>query len=548
MNKIKLAIALVLFPSLALAQANVAQWERFEVSYKYQTEQNPFTDIDLDAVFIHEDGETISVNGFYDDDDTFLLRFMPKKIGKWTFTTQSNIPELNGKTGSLVCTTPKSHGMVSAGNDHDFVYGDGVQYHPVGTTSYCWTYGDENLRNQTLKSIEESGFNKVRFCIFPNTSLKDADYEYPFVLLSSKKNLKKELKNDEVNGNGEKGTQDYVWDFNRFNTKFFRHIESCIDRLDEIGVEADVILFDPYDRGRWGFDRMTMDTNLRYLKYIVARLGSFKNVWWSMANEWDYLKHLNVEQWKQMTEFVSKTDPYHHLLSIHGSTATYFDYNLPYITHASIQDHGPLYNHEGAATVRNIFPKPIIFDEVCYEGDHNNRWGQLSGEEMIQRMWTGIIGGTYVTHGESYTKNPEYSKGVYFLSSGGVYRGTAPARIKFMRSILEALPAPPRLADRSWDPMTASCGDGTYLIYFGTEKPKLWAFSLPMKNDRFTRLEGGEKFKVEIIDTWNMTISDCSETFEVVPAKVRRVADKDGKKVKLPGKPYIMIKITKLEN
>lgn len=547
MRNIILSIVLLLFPFLSLAQKYVEQWERFELSYEYHTLQNPFTDIELNAVFAHEDGEKVFVNGFYDDDNTFRLRFMPKKRGKWTYVTSSNIDALNGKTGSIVCTAAtKSHGMVEVGNDQDFIYSDGKQYYPVGTTSYCWIYGDEELRNLTLKSIKESEFNKIRFCIFPNTSLKETDTDYPFVMLSSRKNNKKEVENDEVNGNGEKGNLDYVWDYSKFNTTFFRKLENCIDRLDEIGVEADIILFDPYDRGRWGFNRMTMDINIRYLKYIIARIGAFNNVWWSMANEWDYLKHLNVEQWKQMAEFVSETDPYNHLLSIHGSTATYFDYNLPYFSHASIQDHGPLYNHEGAATVRNIFLKPIIFDEVCYEGDHKNRWGQLSGQEMIQRMWTGIIGGTYVTHGESYIQNPEYSKGVYFLSNGGAYRGTAPARIKFMRSVLEALPAPPRLADCSWDPMTAGCGDGTYLIYFGAEKPRSWEFSLPMKNDRFAKLKGNEKFKVEIIDTWNMTITECHDTFEVTPTEVKRVKDKKGRKVKLPGKPYMMIKITQV--
>ena len=29
----------------------------------------------------------------------------------------------------------------------------------------------------------------------------------------------------------------------------------CIrDRLNRLGIEADLILFHPYDKGRWGFD------------------------------------------------------------------------------------------------------------------------------------------------------------------------------------------------------------------------------------------------------------------------------------------------------
>jgi len=57
----------------------------------------------------------------------------------------------------------------------------------------------------------------------------------------------------------------------------------------------------------------------------------------------------------------------------------------------------------GAASIaRNIYNKPIIYDEVGYEGNLKQRWGRYSGEEMNHLIWMGIIGGTYVTHGESY--------------------------------------------------------------------------------------------------------------------------------------------------
>ena len=49
-----------------------------------------------------------------------------------------------------------------------------------------------------------------------------------------------------------------------------------------MGIEADLILFNPYDR--WGFARMGMENNLEYLKYVIARLASYKDVWWALAN------------------------------------------------------------------------------------------------------------------------------------------------------------------------------------------------------------------------------------------------------------------------
>ena len=40
--------------------------------------------------------------------------------------------------------------------------------------------------------------------------------------------------------------------------------------------------------------------------------------------------------------------------------------------------------------MKNIYKKPIIFDEVCYEGNMDNRWGSLSGQEYLYRLWQGL--------------------------------------------------------------------------------------------------------------------------------------------------------------
>ena len=79
-------------------------------------------------------------------------------------------------------------------------------------------------------------------------------------------------------------------------------MEKRIDQLNRLGIEADLILFHPYDKGRWGFDAMSNEVNVRYIKYITARLASFRNVWWSMANEWDYVKSENCGRLEAVDE------------------------------------------------------------------------------------------------------------------------------------------------------------------------------------------------------------------------------------------------------
>ena len=540
-NTKRLSLTCLLFVMTCLTlnaqNTNVPMWDRFEKSFTLKTEKNPFTDIDFTATFIHEgDGVKMTVDGFYDGDDTFKIRFMPTLKGKWYYITRSSERELNRQEGSLICTdpAPNQKGMVQAGNDQNFVYPDGSLYHPVGTTSYAWIHSDNDRQEQTYKTMEETGFNKLRFCVFPNNSVYEWPTIYPFKLL--KKSYSEEQKKDV-----------YLWDFSRFDVKFFQHLDKVVERLRDMKIEADLILFTPYDAGLWGFDRMSMENNMRYLKYVVARLASYSNIWWSMANEWDLVRAKTYDQWIEMSKFVAEKDPYHHLLSIHGGTAVYIDYNLPFYTHASIQDQGPLYNFEGAATVRNIFHKPILFDEVCYEGDHASRWAQLSGEQMLERIWMGLIGGTYVTHGECFVDDMHNDKnytGYAFLATGGKFRGTCPSRIKFTRKILDSMPYSIRLADQSWDDKTACAGPDHYFIYFASEKPKKWTFDLPTKCSRWPRLTAGKRFKVDIIDTWNMTTTTVKDVFVTKLADNRyRFIDENGKSIKLPGKPYILLHI-----
>ena len=269
-RKLTMSAVAWLLASTAFAQQQVPMWERFEQCYNCHTEKNPFTDVTLTAIFRHEtSGETVKVDGFYDGDDTYRLRFMPTKKGKWTFTTRSSEKEMNMQEGSLLCTDAVTKGMVQA-SGQSFVYPDGTLYHPVGTTSYAWIHSTKERQEQTYQSLQKAAFNKLRFCVFPNNSVNELPEIYPFKLVSSKKDAE--------------GKTHYVWDYTRFDVKFFQHLDEVVDRLRTLGIEADLILFTPYDGGFWGFDRMTMENNNRYLRYIVARLASFSNIWRRCGN------------------------------------------------------------------------------------------------------------------------------------------------------------------------------------------------------------------------------------------------------------------------
>jgi len=116
-----------------------------------------------------------------------------------------------------------------------------------------------------------------------------------------------------------------------------------------------------------------------------------------------------------------------------------------------------------------------------------------------------------------------------------------------LRKIVEEGPGPLTLSDISRDNITATAGDGYYIVYFGKQVSDNWLFNLPAKNSSFKKLTAGTKFKVEIIDSWEMTIEQVPLIFETSNENDDRLLDKELRKVRLPSKPYIALRITEIK-
>ena len=520
--------------------ANVEQWGLFELELPGSADGNPYLEVELAAQFTHAD-RTVTVAGFYDGDGIYRVRFMPDTQGAWRYRTQSNSAALNDAEGTFTCVAPAetNHGPVRVVDAYHFAYADGTPYHPVGTTCYVWNLQGDELEEQTLATLRRAPFNKLRFCVFPKRYRfnENEPPSYPFP--------------GEVRREGEPppfalGPQtapppDY-WDFSRFNPAYFQHLEQRIGDLQALGIEADLILFHPYDTGAWGFDRMPPEVNRRYLKYIVARLAAFRNLWWSFANEYELLFDHTMADWDDYFQLVQEADPYGHPRSIHQIVRMY-DHTKPWVTHCSIQ-------HQDVAQITNWlrqYGKPVVIDECGYEGDISMTWGDLSPQEMVLRFWLGFADGGYVGHGETYWNAEEQ----LWWSKGGVLRGESIPRIAWLRQVIEQVPgaglvplSPTRFsALNSMDEATAlfsaadraaaiigehpfnliagaHSGTDYYLLYFGTHQPRFREFNLP---------EGA--FRIAILDTWNMTITQVADDAR---GRVR---------IELPVRPYQAVRI-----
>lgn len=144
---------------------------------------------------------------------------------------------------------------------------------------------------------------------------------------------------------------------------------------------------------------------------------------------------------------------------------------------------------------------------------------------MVKRFWEGCVQGAYVTHGETFFSDDD----ILWWSRGGALKGESAPRIAYLRKIMEELSMPLTQwkedvfgdfeqsnqddADGFFqlfsniDPGTAAdldwkdaqygghIGDDVYIKYLGQQACRLAIFHLPKT----------EKYKIEVIDSWNMT-------------------------------------------
>ncbi len=504
-------------PAKPSAPATAEQWGVYELTLKGPAEGNPFVEVRISATFTNG-AITREVPGFYDGDDNYRIRFMPETTGTWHYETKSNRWQLTGQLGSFVATprAKGNHGPVRVHNTFHFAYADGTPFKQIGTTIYNWLDTPEEWQEQTLKTLATAPFNKVRMLILPQTDAfrkKLPPPRWPFV-----------------------GTPPRGWDFTRFNPDYFRHYEQRLAQLRDLGIEADLILFNPYGKP-WGFDTMDAVTDERYVRYVVARFSAYRNVWWSIANEFDFLRTKTTADWDRYFQIVQETDPYEHLRSIHNGSLIY-DHNKPWVTHVSIQNGAAVEEPGRAQMYRDVYRKPVVYDEVKYEGDSLYRWGNLSGREMVHRFWCGTVAGTYVGHGDYFYTDETDT----WTSFGGALRGESAPRLAFLRKILEEGP-PEGLdpIDKWQDPSAAGKPGDYYLVYFGREAPTEWKFQL-YKNG----VADGQRFKAEILDTWEMTVTPVDGEFLTKKKDGYHYVDAKGRSITLPGKPGIALRLRRL--
>ena len=249
------------------------------------------------------------------------------------------------------------------------------------------------------------------------------------------------------------------------------------------GIEADMLIFNATMAGNSGSTRHR-GRGCRLPALPRRRLSAYPNVWWSLCNEFDKLEGLLARRavGRAMGALLAEIDPHEHLSSIHNWMWLY-DNNRPWVTHASIQN--------GSATHR-VRPrercigtcrrKPVVLDEIKYEGDIPERWGHLEPRQLVHQFWIATVAGCYASHGESFPtdeRQPAHGRGRNAARRAPGATGLPPRD-----------PGRPRRA--GLDPIDNVGRPGVrrrrpgeqYVQYFGRSGPASWAFRLPQGDQR----------------------------------------------------------------
>lgn len=484
------------------------KWGLFELSRLGRSDGNPYLDYHISATFIGE-REKKTVEGFYDGEGVYRVRFMPSFEGEYRYRISGDFAdEISEPEGRFFVTAPSpdNHGPVRADGIR-LRYADGSRYDSIGTTCYAWAVQPLALQEQTLETLENSPFNKLRFCVFPKF------YEYntrePLTLPFERGSgegldpaLVETASQTGLSFPGMKSAPfDFAFDYTRPNAEHFQRYDQRIRQLMELGIEADLILMHPYDR--WGMNQMSRAASAQYLRYMAARYGAFRNVWWSLANEYDLVFSRKPEDWDFYGETIAAADPYSHLLSVHNCFRA-FDFSKGWVTHCSLQRTDFYVTTETTDQYLTQYGKPVVWDEICYEGNLGYGWGNITAEELVRRFWEGALRGGHCGHGETYLDPDE----VIWWSHGGVLKGESPARLAFLREVLKDVPGDGLLKGQgSFDELVGFSGghrgEGRSICYdysihyLGIMRPALRVLDLPED----------ARYQVDLIDTLNMTIT-----------------------------------------
>jgi len=268
--------------------ADVDLWKMFEQDFTSIKEYaNPLYDVkEFNVTFKSPTGRVKKINGFWDGETNWKVRFCPDEIGIWTFSTSCSDEEntgLNDISGTFDCIN-------QSGNLE--IYTKGEITHPRGT--YYLTYSDGTPFFWTA-------------CTAWNGALLSTEKEWDTYLQHRSEHgytviqfVTTQWRGCAANSRGQVAFEGsgYI----TLNVDFFKHLDSKVKRINDYGlVAAPVLLWAlPFGQGMElspGYYLPVREAVL-LARYMVARYGGY-HVIWILGGDGKYIDEFE-QRWKNI--------------------------------------------------------------------------------------------------------------------------------------------------------------------------------------------------------------------------------------------------------
>jgi Domain of unknown function (DUF5060)/Putative collagen-binding domain of a collagenase len=353
---------------------------------------NPF-DYNFTATVTAPSGRKYTVPGFFDGNgaggaigNVWKVRIYTDQIGTWRWTTSSNVPGLNGLSGT-VAVSGKITGAFSRGpvvenpaRPRTLMYQEGVPVFLTGkfldaaATSplkFSHTMFSEKLtdtnRQAMLSRHLGMGLNKINV-YYANKGDYSSVSTTPWAGTATSNNK------------------------TRFDLARWRMYDQWVVKMRDAGVVAHMWFFADDS----GFGDLPDADRQRLIKYAMARQSAYVNTMFVTVLEWQ--EGWSTTEVANHTNFLHANNPWARLATVHGTpgmfsfpTASWADYMD--IQAGNSASHGAV--HKSTLDHRNLAIKPIIQEE------HG-----LGQEDTVhrQRAWAAFTGGAAGVGTGSYLK------------------------------------------------------------------------------------------------------------------------------------------------
>ncbi|MFP3895917.1 MAG: DUF5060 domain-containing protein, partial [Anaerolineales bacterium] len=252
----------------------VGEW----VLHTEKVYDNPFADVIVEAAFEAPSGQTFTVPGFYDGENTWRVRFNPAEAGRYSFrmVSRPENPDLTGE-GTFQVEDGEKQGYLQATPDQGwgFSYESGERVFLLGDTTYNlfgMAHCGEDVEGFLTRRAEQ-GFNLFRVRVPVSPFHPPEGYS-----------TWQDRRTWPWGGSEQKPL------FDRFNLDYFQSVDGVVREAEGLGLGFEMIM------EAWGFeapfdrrDIFTAEWEQFWMRYLVARYDAFNCVYfWTLMNEYEY--------------------------------------------------------------------------------------------------------------------------------------------------------------------------------------------------------------------------------------------------------------------